>query len=171
MIDDYDNAHVWLFLRGKGGGIGFGDIGLCVEPRPHQAVVHACKDPCHRRAVGYTGRGCPPEHPHYLYLEAGPHLYLNMIDPPVPLFRQEMFDAYLSFVDRKQAEDRFVLVHCNRGDSRAPSLALLWLAKRAYKIDGSSYKAAAVDFGKRFKGYAPGDGIATWLTEHWDDVR
>jgi hypothetical protein len=47
------------------------------------AIVHACKDPCHRCAAAYTEKSLKPDHPHYLYLERGNHLYLNLINPPV----------------------------------------------------------------------------------------
>ena len=40
-----------------------------------------------------------------------------------------------------------VVIHCNQGLSRAPSIALLWLAKRAKAISSSeSYAAAAQAF-------------------------
>jgi hypothetical protein len=49
-------------------------------------MVHACKSPCHRRAVGYQG-SLPPEHPHDLMRWHDYDLYLNLIDPPTPLFQ------------------------------------------------------------------------------------
>lgn len=29
-------------------------------------VIHACKEPYHREALGYSGRGAPKAHPEYL---------------------------------------------------------------------------------------------------------
>ena len=92
------------------------------------AVVHACKHPCHRHAVGYTNT-LPNTHPSYLVLERGHHLYLNLIDPPAPLFMMPSFEAFLRFADREIAE-RPILIHCNQGESHAPSLTLLYMAKR-----------------------------------------
>ena len=93
------------------------------------AVVHACKEPCHRSSVGYSTRTIPSNHPNYLVLERGHHLYLNLIDPPQPLFMMPSFEAFLKFVDH-EIVDRPVLIHCNQGESRAPSLTLLYMAKR-----------------------------------------
>jgi hypothetical protein len=30
------------------------------------ATVHACKEPYHREALGYSSRGAPKDHPEYL---------------------------------------------------------------------------------------------------------
>jgi hypothetical protein len=132
------------------------------------AVVHACKEPCHRRSVGYSGRSLPSNHPHYLVLESGHHLYLNLIDPDVPLFMMASFEAFLVFVDR-EIKEREVLIHCNKGESRAPSLTLLYMAKRLNALPNDSYYAAATAFQGRFP-YNPGRGISTWLTNNWHKI-
>lgn len=133
------------------------------------AVVHACKHPCHVNFVGYRG-SLPSNHPDYLYLESGNDLVLNMIDPPVPLFKPEMFEAYLTFVRRQLAESRPVLIHCNQGESRAPSLALVFMAKVDRTINDSSYDSARADFERHFVGYRPASGIQTYLREHWSTL-
>jgi hypothetical protein len=132
------------------------------------AVIHACKSPCHQRALSYTG-SLPKNHPSYLACEQGNHLFLNMIDPDQPLFMPPLFVASLAFIE-KHLSKRKVLIHCNEGLSRAPSLALLYLAKRAGVIDNSSYIAAYKDFIKRFPFYRPGRGIATYLELHWNEL-
>ena len=73
------------------------------------------------------------------------HLFLNMIDPDTPLFKPPLFDSALSFIDR-YFPTRKVLIHCNKGNSRAPSLALLYLAKRARVINSENYATATNDF-------------------------
>lgn len=132
------------------------------------AVVHACKEPCHRGAVGYTTRSIPSHHPNYLVLERGHHLYLNLIDPPQPLFMMPSFEAFLKFVDREIAE-RPVLIHCNQGESRAPSLTLLYMAKRLDALPSDSYAGAATVFRQKYA-YNPGRGIETWLTTNWSKI-
>ena len=137
------------------------------------AVVHACKSPCHQRAVGYRG-SLSRHHPHYLALEQGPALYLNLIDPPTPLFMAPSFNSFLAF-SRVQLEDgRKILIHCNQGESRVPSLALLLLAKLVGSISNESYGAARAEFEALFNGYNPGMGIQKYLADHWsefDDSR
>ncbi|HEY1686485.1 MAG TPA: hypothetical protein VGG19_17105 [Tepidisphaeraceae bacterium] len=133
------------------------------------AVVHACKEPCHRNAVGYSTRTIPNTHPNYLALEHGHHLYLNLIDPPQPLFMIPSFEAFLRFVDREIAE-RPVLIHCNQGESRAPSLTLLYMAKRLAILPNESYSAAATAF-RQTHAYNPRRGIQTWLITNWNKIN
>lgn len=146
------------------GNLSCGDIAACANADAGAAVVHACKEPCHRAGAGYTQRSLDKTHPHYLSLEKGRHLYLNLIDPPLPLFQRESFARFFDFVDRHIAA-RPVLIHCNKGESRAPSLALLYMAKRGHLTD-ESYDAARASFAEKFP-YKPGQGIVTFLSENW----
>lgn len=127
-------------------------------------MVHACKHPCHKHAVGYD-KNCPSDHAHYLALERGNHLYLNLVDPPVPLFKRDSFRIFADFVDRHIGAGP-VLIHCNQGESRAPSLALVYLAKRLKVLPNENYAAARAAFEAQWP-YKPGQGIATFLTENW----
>jgi predicted protein tyrosine phosphatase len=150
--------------------LSFGDERECDDRDDGSlAIVHACKEPCHRKSVGYTTRTIPSNHPHYLVLERGHHLYMNLIDPEQPLFMMASFDAFLRFVDREIAE-RNVLIHCNKGESRAPSLTLLYMAKRLRMLPDDSYAAATTEFRSKFP-YNPGRGIVTWLTNNWRKIN
>ncbi|NBX65764.1 MAG: hypothetical protein EBQ96_02080 [Proteobacteria bacterium] len=141
----------------------FDDLAGCGDD-PALSYVHACKDPCHRSVVGYE-KNLPNTHPSYLAFERERHLYLNLVDPPVPLFKPESFALFFAFVDREIAL-RPVLIHCNKGESRAPSLALLYAAKRLRLIPDESYEVARKAFEDRYP-YKPGLGIATFLSAHW----
>ena len=133
------------------------------------AVVHACKSPCHQRALGYKGN-LQQNHPNYLVYENGNHLFLNMIDPREPLFMPPLFVASLDFIE-KHISKRKVLIHCNLGFSRSPSIALLYLAKRAKVICGESYRKATQDFVKLFPHYRPGRGITLYLQLYWKKLK
>ena len=63
-----------------------------------------------------------------------------------------------------------LIVHCNCGLSRAPSLALLFLAKRREAIAAESYAAARSAFEKLLPAYAPGEGIRRFLTDRWMEL-
>ena len=141
----------------------------CIAASPNLAVVHACKSPCHQHAVGYRGK-LPNTHPHYLVLERGHDLYLNIIDPPVPLFKPELFDSFLAFARHSWSAGGRLLIHCNQGESRAPTLALLFLAKHCRVIRDESFEAAAADFAPRYPTYNPGLGIRSYLTQHWLEI-
>lgn len=142
----------------------FGDIDAGHRAPADHAVVHACKDPCHKQAVGYT-KTLDHTHAHYLCYEHGPHLYLNMIDPPLPLFKHATFTRFFAFVDQ-QIQQRSVVIHCNQGRSRAPSLALLYMAKRLRLLPDTDYHAARQAFEAQFP-YFPGKGIETFLSTEW----
>lgn len=130
------------------------------------AVVHACKDPCHRQAVGYQG-SLRSSHSNYLALLREQDLFLNLIDSPKPLFKAASFSTFLDFADTQWRQGRQLLIHCNQGESRAPSLALLLLAKRCSALDDSSYAAARAQFTRLFPNYRPGAGIQEYLSANW----
>lgn len=142
------------------------DATSCLAGFNDVAVVHACKSPCHQRAVGYTGK-LPSSHPNYLVLERGSDLYLNIIDPPVPLFMPALFSSFLNFAQKHWDAGKRLIIHCNQGESRAPSLALLFLARGLSVIEDSSYVAARSEFQKLYPRYQPGKGIQTYFTQNW----
>ena len=133
------------------------------------AVVHACKSPCHQKAVGYHG-SLQGNHPNYLVLEKGSNLYLNMIDPPKPLFMLPLFTTFMHFASRHWDNGLCLLIHCNQGESRAPSLALLFLSKHLRVICASSFDDARKDLLNSCPSYNPGLGIQSYLRQHWSEI-
>jgi hypothetical protein len=106
-----------------------GDQSDCTPGFYQFAVVHACKSPCHQQAVGYR-EPMPHDSRYYLALETPYDLFLNLIDPPTPLFRVESFRHFREFAAcHYVGSGHDLLIHCNQGQSRAPMLALLFLAK------------------------------------------
>lgn len=135
------------------------------------ATVHACKYPCWAWAVGQPR--LTQNHKNYLQLETPNNLYLNIIDPAQPLFRYKTFTLFLDFAHREWQEGKDLLIHCNKGESRAPSLALLFLAKYANAIPVSqiiTYDHAAAEFAKLYPQYKPGLGIQTFLRDNWSKL-
>jgi len=62
------------------------------------------------------------------------------------------------------------LINCNLGESRAPSLALLFLAKGLHVISDRSYEEARREFQISYLGYMPGLGISRYFTENWNEL-
>lgn len=139
----------------------------CTRGNSGLAVVHACKSPCHQSVIGYNGN-LSKTHSNYLVLEQTYDLFLNIIDPPVPLFMPELFTSFLSFAIKHWRAGKKLLVHCNQGESRAPSLALLFLAKGLSVINSSSYQAARKEFEIFYPQYKPGKGIEAYFTQNWN---
>lgn len=90
----------------------------CRQAEEGWAIIHACKSPCHQAAVGYKGN-LVNSHPNYLILERDRDLYMNLIDPPVPLFMRESFDQYLRFAACHWQGGANLLIRCNKGESCA----------------------------------------------------
>jgi len=149
-------------------GVFVGTAEDCRSGETAWAVVHACKSPCHQHALGYS-KNLPPTHPNYLVFERGADLFLNIIDPPVPLFQPPLFVETLRFSHAHAAAGRQLLFHCNQGQSRAPSLAMLHLAKNLRLLDATSYGAAASEFVQLYPSYMPGRGIQVYLEQHWNE--
>jgi hypothetical protein len=136
------------------------------------AVVHACKEPFHRMALGYAGKGAPKDHPEYLWSERmGNRLALNIVDAPKPeFFDKSMIDKALEFIDEKLNAGMKVLVHCNEGMSRSPSLCLLYLIKQGI-IKGDTFSDCEAAFMQIYPEYNPGEGIRGFTKEHWSEYR
>lgn len=136
-------------------------------------IVHATKYPCHAEALGYNGKTkLLPTHPEYLVAHRPGNLYANLIDPPVPLFKLEIFAPILDFIKESVGDgDRRCIIHCNAGLSRAPSLALLYLAKRAELLPNDSFAVAREAFLTKYPLYAPGAGLVMFLTERWGEIQ
>lgn len=128
--------------------------------------VQACKEPCHRRALGYSGRSAKEDHPEYLIAYRERRIILNMIDPPTgKYFENSMFEKSLIFIDENLQNGKKVLIHCNQGISRSPSIGLLYLATKG-KIRNENFIVAAEDFIKIYPNYIP-SGIKEFLTLNW----
>lgn len=131
-------------------------------------VVHACKEPYHREALGYSGRGAPKEHPEYLIARRGHRLILNIIDSDDPAYIPvEIVDAALEFIHKHVSAGDRVLVHCNQGESRSPGLALLYLASQTDQIPNTSLVEAEAAFRVIYPRYNPSLGVRGFLQSNW----
>ena len=130
-------------------------------------VVHACKEPYHRRLLGYTGAGAPKNHPEYLVARRADRLFLNLVDAPnVAYIPPEIIDAALAAIQQNIAS-RKILVHCNLGQSRSPSIALLYLAKFSDVFGEQGYDGALRQFQGIYPPFAPAKGMADYVRLNW----
>ena len=130
-------------------------------------VVHACKEPYHRNALGYTGRGAPQDSPYYLFLyDKNGHLILNMVDTNSPeFFNDSMINEAVRYCIEGLKNHQRVLIHCNQGESRAPSLALLVLRRIGFYKD--AFDDAVNSFENKYPLYNPKHGILLYVKNHW----
>lgn len=135
---------------------------------PGWYIVSAAKEPWHRAALGYTGRAAPRDDPEYLIAKRDNRLILNLVDANDPAFisseiiGQALHETHVALRDGKK-----VLIHCNQGASRSPTIALLYLAVHDKRFEGMSFDAASDLFRTIYPAYEPARGMAEYAKQHW----
>lgn len=140
------------------------DAGLFREHYPNAPRVLAAKEPWHRAALGYKGRGAPKDSPEYLVAERGNDLVLNLVDAKDPKYiSTEAIDTALGWMG-EQSMDEPLGVFCNQGKSRSPTVAFLFLHEVCGWNDHMSLIQAQYEFRNHcYPLYQPGPGITRWL--------
>lgn len=139
-----------------------------VRPQDGWRFVHACKEPYHREVLGYTGRAAPRSHPEYLVARRPNRIVLNLVDVDDPAYvAVEIMDAALEFIGSALRDGCRTLVHCNQGESRGPSIGLLYLASRTDRLPRESLDAAETAFRDLYPPYNPKMGVRGFLRLHW----
>lgn len=136
---------------------------------PAWAVVNTAKT-VHCEVLGW-GSQPPRNHPSYLAHEEDQFLSFNWVDGPPGLYEwsgPEAFCRALDFIDRWYDTKR-VLICCDQGQSRSPTVALLYLAKRLHSLPDKTFADAHQAFVPIYPIYSP-SGIASFVSEHWDEI-
>ena len=144
-----------------------------IEITANLFVIHAAKEPWHRNALGYTERGAPPAHPEYLVAKRPGELMLNLVDMKSisPQYTNPIVEAAFEAIDHSLDAGKKVLLHCNEGKSRAPTLALLWMGEHGYYQDTPFDQAAEAFRNNLYPEYDPGAGMANYARERWGYVE
>lgn len=157
MIEIYPNLFIGIV----------DDYELQVKGKPDWLTVHACKEPYHRQALGYRSNGAPKDHPEYLIARRENRLILNLVDAPNPAYiSKEIIDAALEFIHAGLRNSCKVLVHCNLGESRSPSIGMLYLAIYTDTLPKELLPAER-KFREIYPLYNPGAGIRGFLVKNW----
>lgn len=129
-------------------------------------VIHACKEPYHRQALGYTGRAASKSHPEYLIARRPNRLILNLIDADTPEYvPSEIIDAAIATIDENLSHKK-VLVHCNQGMSRSATIGLLYLRYTGV-IPTDNFILAEEAYRKLYPGYNPSSGLRRFAEMNW----
>ncbi|PWW11210.1 MULTISPECIES: dual specificity protein phosphatase [Pseudidiomarina] len=132
-------------------------------------IIHACKEPFHRQALGYSGRAVPKNHPEYLIARRDARLVLNLVDVPDPAYiAKEIMDAAVEAIAENISQKK-VLVHCNQGMSRSPTIALLYFLKHTKELNTSSLVDIVESFKVKYPAYNPAGGVAGFVERYWQD--
>ena len=98
-------------------------------------------------------------------------MYLNMVDMDqtlTPVYTHPIMTSAMQFIDSR-ISTKMILIHCNLGQSRAPSIALVYLARKGV-ISRVSYDKARAEFVKVYQRYHPAKGIVAYLRLYWDEL-
>jgi|SRR5208337_216189 len=122
----------------------------------------------HRAMLGYTTLGAP-KGKDYLFVRKGDHMALNLIDVENPEFIPEkVLDAGIAFIKEMIAAGKTVLVHCNAGHSRGPTIALLYM--RSVGELPQPFNRARHIFKTLYPPYEPGHGMEFHARRLWDEL-
>ena len=133
---------------------------------PAWAVVNTSKS-VHSEILGRMNQ----DNPNYLVFEDDNFLSINWVDGNSNMFEWTgvpVFIKSLDFID-KWDKHRDVLINCDKGQSRSPTVALLYLAKRIHLIPDESFEDAKEVFQTIYPSYAP-NGIADYVSNNWDQI-
>lgn len=126
-------------------------------------AVLAAKEPCHRRALGYTTKAAPKDSPEYLVARRGNKLILNAVDNiAVQWIDKGMIETALEFISPSDN----TLIACNQGQSRSPAIALMWMLKYGH-IKAIDLADAEAQFKKIYPLYNPTQGYRDFINQNY----
>jgi len=141
-----------------------------VKHQPNWFVIHACKEPYHRQALGYTGRAVANTHPEYLIAERDSRLILNLVDVEDPKYISKIIiDKAISTIDHNINTNN-VLVHCNQGMSRSATIGLLYLHHIGI-ISTNNFLEAEDQFSRIYPYYNPANGMRFFAKQYWNNYQ
>lgn len=135
------------------------------------SFLHCCKDPYHKELVGYSGN-LSSTNPDYAYKIIGHRMALNLVDMDFYSanylqFNKDMFENAFNFLDNQLRAGNKVLIHCNQGESRAPSLTMLYLA-RIGVLPRDNFLNTFIKFKMKYPIMNPKKNIITTVENLWD---
>jgi hypothetical protein len=119
----------------------------------------------HQSVVGWSGRGCNRDNPYYLFKETEEAIYLNMIDGDNPAYvSNEMIDPALGFIKRALGNEEEVFIYCSLGESRSPSIALMYLLENDLIDREDADKVFRENY---YSEYKPKFGNLGYIQQRW----
>lgn len=120
----------------------------------------------HQSVVGWQGKGCNPDSPYYLFKLEPDAIYLNMIDGNDPKYvNDEMINPALDFIHTHLQNDNEVFIYCSLGESRSPSLALMYMLE--YGMIEKSENTLAHFRTNCYPNFAPKNGNLLYIKQRW----
>lgn len=120
----------------------------------------------HQSVVGWHGRGCNKDNPYYLFRREAHAIYLNMIDGTDPKYvNDEMINSALDFIHEHIENGDDVFIYCSLGESRSPSLALMYLLENSLiEKNTNTINTFRQDY---YPNYNPKNGNLLYIKNRW----
>lgn len=97
-------------------------------------------------------------------------LFLNMVDSDEShYFSMPLFEYAFLFIDSELGKGRKVLVHCNKGVSRSPSVVMAYMARKG-ELTTETHLKCKKEFLKKYRYYAPSSGVAFFMLLNWKKI-
>lgn len=138
------------------------------------AFLHCAKIPFHQKMARYN-RDLPRNHPDYKYKIIGNRMALNLIDFPEydSIWKEHykvMFHSAVEFLNEQYYEEgKKILIHCNQGISRGPSLAMLFLANIGF-YNYKNFEETEKLFKNDYIKYNPKECIKNNIKNVWQEL-
>lgn len=122
----------------------------------------------HRSVLKYTTLAAPHDE-NYYYVIRGKHFAGNLLDLDDPDFTpSEVINPALEFIKKHYDSGDDILIHCERGHSRGPSVCLMFL-KTISEMPYPFVRAEKI-FRTLYPKYDPASGIRSYAREHWKEL-
>lgn len=134
-------------------------------------ILHCAKHPFHCQFVGYSGN-LPNTHKDYAYKRIENEMALNLVDLDFFSanyldFNRNMFETAFKFLDEYYDNGKPILIHCNQGLSRSPSLAMLYMATKG--IGCNDFATTLKEFKILYPNYQPKKNIFETIKALWNN--
>ncbi len=130
-------------------------------------VVHACKEPYHRQALGYSTQAAPKNHPEYLIAYRENHLILNLVDAPNPAYIPKVIIDEAIKAIHSNIQDKRIFLHCNQGMSRSATIGLLYL--KTVHVINDEFSEVEKEYLQLYPWYNPGNGMRMFALMNWNN--
>lgn len=142
-----------------------------IKNESNWAILHCCKHPFHCTFVGYHGN-LPSTHPNYALMRKDNEMALNLVDMDFFSenyldFNEKMFQKAFDFLDEYRENGHKILIHCNQGESRGPTLGMFY-ATYIGDFGSSNFEDTITAFKKAYPRYNPKKNIYITVKTLWN---
>jgi hypothetical protein len=130
-----------------------------IQNKPGWFVIHAAQIPWFNN-LNING----------LWYENAGSLTLNLLDARDPKYiPKEVIDKAISVINNNRRDSRKILIHCNLGLSRSPSISMLYLLKHTSVLRKDCLENTVIDFRKLYPQYSPGVGLQYFIDFYYKE--